>query len=250
MQKEVSNIEWLEFDLLAPYPHIVHGVFLRHGGSSKGDFNSLNLGLDVGDHPDNIKVNREAVSKALNLPQVMYAHQTHGKNIHRVKAKNGHDLPSADALYTTDHNVGLAVTHADCQAAIFYDPVHEAVAVAHAGWKGLSQNIFHRLIETLHLEIGTQSHNLIACIAPSLGPDHAEYKNYKQDFPQDLWGFQEKPNYFNFWQIAEQQLLSCGLNKKNIEISKVCTHCHDQDYFSYRRDKHTGRHATIVAVKG
>ena len=84
----------------------------------------------------------------------------------------------------------------------------------------------------------------------SLGPDHAEYKNYKQEIPQDLWSFQTKPNYFDFWEISKKQLNGCGISEKNIEISCLCTVCNKNDYFSYRADKKTGRNVTIAALKG
>jgi YfiH family protein len=243
-------MEWLEFDLLESFPHVVHGVFLRHGGVSKGPFATLNLSTEVGDHPDHVKLNRESVRKALDVSKILYAHQTHGNNVHRVTAKNADKIPAADALFTTEKNVGLAVTHADCQAAIFYDPVHEAIAVAHCGWKGTAQNIYARVVAAMHQEIGTQAHNLLVCISPSLGPDHAEYKNYKQEIPQDLWSFQVKPNHFDFWGMSKKQLTGSGILEKNIEMAGLCTVCNQSDYFSYRREKKTGRNVTIAALKG
>ena len=219
MEYEKGKIEWMEFDLLEQYPHVVHGVFLRHGGTSAQAFATLNVGDQIGDHPDQVKVNREAVRKALNLPKVLYAHQTHGANVQRISVKNAEKIPAADALFTTERDIGLAVTHADCQAAIFYDPVHEAVAVAHAGWRGSVQDVYGRLVAAMQRDLGTQPHNLLVCISPSLGPDHAEYKNYKQEFPEDFWSFQTKPNYFDFWAISKKQLSGCGILDKNIEIS-------------------------------
>src|SRR3990167_41591 len=149
MEYGKGKIEWIEFDLLEPFPHVAHGVFLRHGGTSGGHFSSLNAGDQVGDHPDCVKVNREAVRKALDIPKILYANQTHGSNVHRITSKNTDKISAADALFTTEKNIGLAVTHADCQAALFYDPVHEAVAIAHAGWKGSRENIYARMIEVM-----------------------------------------------------------------------------------------------------
>ena len=249
MEFEKAKMEWLEFDLLEPYPHVIHGVFLRHGGTSRGAFTTLNVGEGTSDHPDSVKVNREAVRKAVGVEHLVFPHQTHGTNVHRVTAKNLGKAAQADALFTTEKNIGLAVTHADCQAAIFYDPVHEAVAIAHAGWRGSAQNIYARVVEALQRDVGTQPHNLIVCISPSLGPDHAEFKNYKQELPQDFWSFQTKPNYFDFWKISRKQLAACGIPEKNVEITEICTYCNSKDYFSHRRDKETGRHATVVALK-
>ncbi len=247
--EEKKKLEWLEFDLLEPYSHVIHGVFSRHGGRSEGSFATLNLSDSVGDSPDRVKENREAVRRAVGLPKICYALQTHGSNVHRVTAKNLEKIPQADALFTTEKNIGLAITHADCQAAIFYDPVHEAVAIAHAGWKGSAQNLYARVVEAMHRDIGTQAHNLIVCISPSLGPDHAEFKNYKHELPPDLWSFQVKPNYFDFWAISKKQLNGCGIAEKNIEIASVCTLCSQNDYFSYRAHKETGRNATVVGMK-
>ncbi|MDE3047186.1 MAG: peptidoglycan editing factor PgeF [Verrucomicrobiota bacterium] len=243
-------MEWLEFDLLAPYTHVVHGVFLRHGGMSQGPFSSLNLSGDVGDHPDSYKTNRKRVQEALSIPKLIFPHQTHGASVARITAKNLDKPVQADAMFTTEKNIALGVTHADCQAAIFYDPVHEAVGIVHAGWRGLVQNIYARTLEAMQRDIGTRPQNLVVCIAPSLGPDHAEFKNYKQEFPQEFWGSQIKPNYFNLWDIARKQLSALGILEKNIEISEICTQCNDKEYFSYRREKETGRNGTIVALNG
>ena len=247
---EKKKIEWLEFDLLAEYPHVIHGVFLRHGGTSKGHLSTLNVGEGTSDHPDNVKANREQIRKTLELQQIVYPQQTHGTQVHRVTSKNLDKPAAADAMFTTEKGIGLAVTHADCQAAIFYDPVHEAVGVAHCGWRGSAANMYSRMVEAMRREIGTQAQNLIVCISPSLGPDHAEFKNYKQELPQDFWPHQVKPNYFDFWAISRKQLSACGIQDKNIEITETCTYCFPEDYFSYRREKDTGRHATVIALKG
>jgi polyphenol oxidase len=250
MEYDKKKIEWLEFDLLEPYPHILHGVFLRHGGTSQGPCASLNVGNTTSDHPDNVNVNREQIQKMLDLQQVVFPHQVHGTNVQRVNSKNTGKPIQADALFTTEKNVGLGVTHADCQAAVFYDPVHEAVAVAHAGWRGSAQNIYARVVEALQREVGTKPQNLIVGISPSLGSCHAEFKNYKQELPQDFWPFQVKPHYFDFWGISRKQLAACGVLEKNIEIIEICTYCNKDDYFSHRRDKDTGRHGTVIALKG
>ncbi len=248
MAKE--KVQWLEFELLEDYPHVVHGVFLRHGGVSNGAHASLNVSASIGDLPDSVQTNRDLLKGALKVSKLVFPNQTHGSHVERVTAKNADRVPQADAIFTTEKNLALAISHADCQAAIFYDPVHEAIAAVHAGWRGLVQNIYARTLAAMQREIGTQPQNIIVCIAPSLGPDHSEFKNYRQEFPQELWRFQVKPNYFDLWAIGKEQLLTLGVLERNIEITEMCTHCHSDDCFSYRRDKNTGRHGTVVAMKG
>lgn len=248
MPFDKAKLEWLEYELLEQFPHVKHGTFSRHGGVSNGSFSTLNVGEGTSDHPDKVKANRDLLKKTLGISHVVYPHQTHGTNIQRVTTKNVDQLPQADALYTTEKGIGLGIYHADCQAAILYDPVHEAIAVVHCGWRGSTQDFYQRMIQTLHREIGTQPHNLIVCISPSLGPDHAEFKNYKQELPKEFWDYQTKPYYFDFWAISKMQLERCGVLPKNIEIAGVCTCCTPEDYFSYRREKDTGRNATLVAL--
>ena len=248
MPFDKAKLEWLEYELLERYPHVKHGTFSRHGGMSDGRFATLNIGDGTADHPESIKGNREILRKTFGVSQIVYPHQTHGTNVHRVTSKNLDQIPQADALYTTEKGIGLGICHADCQAAIFYDPVHEAIAVVHCGWRGSTQDLYQRVINTLKREIGTQPHNLVVCISPSLGPEHSEFKNYKQELPKEFWEYQTKPMHFDFWAISKMQLERCGVLPKNIEIAGICTFCTLEDYYSYRREKDTGRNATIVAL--
>jgi YfiH family protein len=245
-----AKLEWLEYDLLEKFPHVLHGTVSRHGGVSSGsDYGTLNVGEGTADDREHVKTNRETLRKNFNIPQIIYPHQNHGINVVRINGKNRDQVHQADALFTSEKNVGLAVTHADCQAAIFYDPVHEVVGLAHCGWRGSAQNLYARLIDTLQREVGTQPHNLIACISPSLGPDHSEFKNYKHELPKEFWDYQVKPYHFDFWKISRMQLQKCGVLDKNIEVAEICTVCNTKDYYSHRAHKDTGRNATIVALK-
>ena len=140
------------------------------------------------------------------------------------------------------------IKHADCQAAIFYDPVHHAVSCVHAGWRGNVQNIYAHAIAFMAGKFHSQPADILVCISPSLGPHFSEFKNYKTEFPESFWPFQIRPNYFNLWEISRTQLQECGILPHHIEIASICTYANEQDFFSYRRDKVTGRNATVVAL--
>ncbi len=249
MEFDKDKLQWLEFDLLKEYPWISHGVFLRHGGLSRAPFHSLNLSDAVGDHPDNVKANRELVRQVIKVPQIVYAKQEHKAYVLEITSANISKIPAADALFTRLKDVGLAITHADCQAAIIYDPANEVIAAVHAGYKGLGLNIYKEVIQSLKQKVNSKPKDLIVCISPSLGPDHAEFINYKTELPEYFWEYQKKPQYFDLWMIGVNQLLDIGIQKKNIEISEICTYCTSPDYYSHRKDKKTGRNATIVAMQ-
>lgn len=247
-RKKQDSIQWLEFELLASRPELVHGVFLKTGGVSTGAFTSLNVGDATGDSQEHVQENQEAVRAALKIPRLISAHQEHGNQIEHIV-----NLPvipplTCDGLITAERGMGLMIKHADCQAALFYDPVHRAIAAVHAGWRGNVLNIYKTTIEQMQQQFHTQPKDLLVCISPSLGPEHAEFQNYRDEFPQSFWPFEVSPNYFDLWKIARMQLESCGVLKEHIEVAEICTYAHPNDLFSYRRDKVTGRNGTVIAL--
>ena len=248
MEFEKNRLEWLEFDLLSEHPSLFAGTFLRHGGTSIGNYVSLNTSNNIGDHPDSVKVNREMIRQTIEIPRLSFLNQVHGNEVVEITHDNFQKVFEADAFFTKEKGIALNITHADCQAAVFYDKENDIIAAVHAGWRGLVKNIYKSLVEYLVQNENTKPENLIACISPSLGPQHAEFKNYKEEFPKEYWDYQ-KDKHFDLWAIAKAQLREVGLQDENIEITEVCTYSNPKDYFSYRRDKITGRHATVIANK-
>ncbi len=247
LRKSKEGIDWLEFDLLQAFPHVVHGVFLRHGGASTGEFSSLNMGGSTGDDKESIKNNREKVQHLLSLKELVSSYQVHGDRVAFVP-EDRHLDAGCDGMITSEKNIGLMIKHADCQAAIFFDPLHNAVACVHSGWRGSVQNIYKKTIEAMKAKIGTRPSDLLVCISPSLGPDHAEFIHYKEELPPSFWEFQTRPTYFNFWEISRWQLKEEGVLDHHIEMAQICTYANTSDFFSYRKEKITGRNATVVAV--
>lgn len=246
-RREKEGVHWLEFDLLADFPSLKHGVFLRHGGCSTGAYNSLNLGDRVGDDAAAVARNRQRVADILGIPHLVSLQQCHGNAIHEITSPSQTTL-EGDALTTSQQHIGIAILHADCQAAIFYDPIHHAVANVHAGWRGSVQNIYAETIAFMNKTYGSNPKDLLVGISPSLGPQSAEFINYRKELPEPFWEFQVTPNHFDFWEISRAQLIACGVPSTQIEIAAIDTRTHEQDYFSYRRNQITGRHATVVAL--
>lgn len=246
IRKEKNGIAWLEFPLFQPFPNLVHGVFLRHGGSSSGEFTSLNFSTSVGDSPAAVHANEKKALNLLGLTSAVRGKLCHGKQVALVNDATSPDFP-CDGLLTKTPDIGLLITHADCQAAIFYDPVKCVLANVHAGWRGSIQNIYAETIRLMQLQ-GCCSSDIRVGISPSLGPDEAEFIHYNTELPEQFWRFQIKPKHFDFWSISRMQLEEAGVLPHHIEIAAISTYANPKDYYSYRRDKKTGRHATIAAL--
>ncbi|MFA5249860.1 MAG: peptidoglycan editing factor PgeF [Parachlamydiales bacterium] len=250
MENDTRHLEWIEYDLFEKYPQMVCKTYLRHGGFSTGPLAALNLSNKVGDHPDSVKANRALVLEDLKVKNLVFALQTHSDRLVEVTEENLTNTLEADGLYTRVKNIALGITHADCQAAVFFDPVQQVLGVVHAGWKGLVLDLYGKMVKTLQEEMGVLPENLLVAISPSLGPDHAEFKDYKQDFPEEFWPFQvkDRPKYFNLWKVAIMQLARAGVKENQIEVAQSCTFCEEKDFYSYRRQKLSGRHGTLAAL--
>lgn len=247
LKKKQNGITWFEFEKLQSYPKLRHAVFSRSGGASTGPYLGLNLSDTVGDDEPCVQQNRSMAFSAINLPHpLVIAHQVHGAQVCAVYEPTHEKIANTDGLITNRAAIALGMQHADCQAAIFFDPVTAAIACVHSGWKGNCQNIYKQTIQQMQQHYGSKASNLIVCISPSLGPNRAEFINYKTELPESFWRFGNDQNHFNLWEIARWQLETEGVLPENIELAGICTHSEPEHFYSYRRDKLCGRNLTVV----
>ncbi len=225
-RKKKNGIEWFEFELLQKFPEVRHGVF--------------RLGKEE---------NLPALLGSLGVEKGVKLKQCHRADILEVKK---YDAPlthveNYDGMVTGEREMGLLIRHADCQAAILYDPVANVLGTAHCGWRGSVQNIYQNTIDAM-VSLGADPARLIVCIGPSLGPENAEFKHYREELPQSFWRFQVRPTYFDFWKISTMQLMAAGVPQGQIEIAEICTYGNPETCYSYRRNKATPHHGTVSAL--
>ena len=228
----MDGIHWLEFELFAEQKDLVHGIFLRQD--------------DIYSGPADL--NRRRMLNALNIPRAVSCVQVQGDRVVHV-SEDFKNTEECDGLITKESELALMIRHADCQAAIFYDPIHKALANVHSGWRGNVKNIYRTTVEKMAFEFGTSPQDLLVGVSPSLGPKNSEFKNFRQELPEAFWEFQIKPEYFDLWAIARWQLEQCGILSSHIQIAQVCTYENEQDFYSYRRDKTRYKnHATLAML--
>lgn len=237
-----EHVRYLTYTLLEELPH---GSFLRHGGVSPTPFDSLNFSITPGDDPKHVQKNKELACKAVGLSTLCSLRQIHGDVIH--EAQPGRQFVG-DGLITNQPGLGLFVMHADCQGALFYDPVKKAIAAVHCGWRGSVLNIYQKTIDKMKHHYNCDPSNIRVAISPSLGPQAAEFIHYRQELPEVFWKHQVKETYFDFWDISKMQLKAAGVLEKHLEIAGICTYSNPKDYFSYRRKKKSGRNGSMIAL--
>ena len=214
IEKSLNNNIWFEFSLLQEFP-ISCRVF-----SLKSDTEDYSL------------VGKYISSKQVHGNKVCYAQP---------------NLIS-DGLMTDQLNIGLLSSHADCQIAILYDPIHHVVANVHAGWRGQVQDIYKIAILEMQKKFSSSPKDLIVCISPSLGPKRSEFVHYETELPKHFWPFLDKYKCCNLWELSKWQLMQSGILEEHIEIAETCTYDNPMHFYSYRRDKTIMRNVTISTL--
>lgn len=249
IRKEYDGIHWLEFELLAQFPRLKHAIFLRSGGQSHGPYSSLNLSLHMGDDPSAVRQNIASAKATMDIERLASTIQVHGDHVIAVDRENWQALPAGDALMTREIALGLKVSHADCQGAIFYDPVLHVAATVHCGWRGQVKDIYSKTISALAATYGSKPADLHVAIGPSLGPTHAEFVHFRHEFPTCFWPFESSTNHFDLWALAAWQLSCAGILSHHIQIAHLCTYTQVKDCFSFRRSQGlTGAHGSVAAL--
>jgi YfiH family protein len=202
----------------------------------------------VGDEQDAVASNRRKAFSLFSATSIHEMQQVHGDTIRFVDATSPSVLADCDALLTQTPGCALVVKHADCQAAILFDPHQNAIAAVHCGWRGSVLNIYAATIAAMIEKFGSNPTDLRVAISPSLGPDAAEFQNFRDELPESFWSYGDCKHYFDFWELSQDQLLSAGVERQNIENLRLCTYSDSEKFFSYRRERVTGRHATAVML--
>src|SRR6185312_17495293 len=124
------------------FPEIIAAQSTREGGVSRMPY-GMNLSSHVGDEQKNVDENRRRYYEAVGVPRearFVYQNQIHSANVNLVRGDEGL-VRESDALITTEPNVFLGVTVADCTPILLYDPARKIIAAVHAGWRGTEQMI-------------------------------------------------------------------------------------------------------------
>ncbi|MBL8015986.1 MAG: peptidoglycan editing factor PgeF, partial [Ignavibacteria bacterium] len=203
---------------------------------------------------ENIKQNRARFFGSLGIPEskLVHANQVHGANITRVSKAGLY--PETDALITNTPDIYLVISIADCMPVMLYDPVNNAIANIHSGWRGTQKNIAGNTVERMKEEFGTDAGGLIAFMGPAISK-----KNFEVDedvaamFPAVYTS--RKPDaagkfIVDTGQMVFDQLIDAGVNAANIERCTYCTFDSHEHLHSYRRDKHlSGRMFAVLGMK-
>jgi len=255
-------------------PRVRALVTTRDGGVSEAPFGrwqngadlpgGLNLGMKSGDDPAAVATNRERLLKLAGVSEAAWLEQIHGAGIVRAEdvlaQAHANGAPTrADASVTDRPGTVCVVMVADCMPVLFCDEAGRAVGAAHAGWRGLAAGIVEQTAQRVAELAGVEAGALHAYLGPSIGPDAFEVGADVRDAFMNGVGAAQRDAMANAFvehphnpgkyladlpALARLRLQRLGVTR--IVGGDLCTVTQRERFYSYRRDRETGRMAAMI----
>jgi YfiH family protein len=252
---EAARLDWLVPTWSAP-PHVHGFVTTRNDGNGRGLSMTLDLGpahlssLDDAAR-ETIVANRARVGGFLPSSPV-WLEQVHGTAVASVEARNVKAVrsrpPVADAVVTRLTDVPLAVRIADCLPVLLADDAGIVVGAAHAGWRGLAAGVLEAIVAAMSVNPAS----LVAWLGPAIGPHAFEVGNDVRD----AFGGHDAGALVHFVRAGEGKWMAdlpalarrrlAAANVTRVSGGDTCTWSDATRFFSYRRDRTSGRMAAFV----
>lgn len=244
---------------------VSHGFSTREGGITVDPPKaSLNLSWTRCGSPEEVIANFKifAEGAGIDYDDMAVVNHEHGANVlrianeHRGRGFYKDPLPPCDGIITDDPTVTLVTSHADCGAYFFYDPVHRAIGMAHAGWKGTLLRIGAEMARRMAEEFDTDPSDIIAATGPCICRDCFEVDADLGEKFQSEFGYpgisrpgRQGKAYVDLELAAAVQFVEAGIRPESITLMNACTYENRQHFFSHRRDKGiTGSMAAYIKL--
>ena len=244
---------------------VSHGFSTREGGITVDPPKaSLNLSWTRCGSPEEVIANFKifAEGAGIDYDDMAVVNHEHGANVlriaheHRGRGFYKDPLPPCDGIITDDPTVTLVTSHADCGAYFFYDPVHRAIGMAHAGWKGTLLRIGAEMARRMAEEFDTDPSDIIAATGPCICRDCFEVDADLGEKFQSEFGYpgisrpgRQGKAYVDLELAAAVQFVEAGIRPESITLMNACTYENRRHFFSHRRDKGiTGSMAAYIKL--
>lgn len=233
----------------------------RIGGVSSGCYASNNLGLHVNDDKKSVLENRKQLTQFINnnflqnqndkTITISWMNQVHSDKVKVVKSiADALVVEEVDAQVTREKNIALAVMTADCLPVLLRSIDGDVVAAVHCGWKGLASNVLENTI----LAMNCEPNKIMAWLGPCIGEKCFEVgKEVKQIFEDKnlaLGQFFKQTDEVHYLADLKgiAKFILNQLNVYNVSVNEECTYSNVDKYYSYRKEKITGRMAGVIWI--
>ncbi|MCK9274420.1 MAG: peptidoglycan editing factor PgeF [Syntrophales bacterium] len=185
------------------------------------------------------------------------ATQVHGNKVVVIDNTSQKKPICCDGMVTMNSQIALAVRTADCIPILILDPVKKIIGAVHAGWRGTVLGITAKAIEVLVREFYSDPADIKAAIGPSIGPCCYEVDNSvfeavtDEKLKKEI--FSKSRNRGRLMMDLRKanliQMKERGMMEANIVIVPLCTACHNDLFFSYRKEgSKAGRQLNFIML--
>jgi YfiH family protein len=249
-----NDLLYFEIPELARIKWIRHAFLTRQGGVSLPPYDSLNLSDKNGDRKEFVSRNENLIANTFGFDssRLVLLDQMHQDQILLLE-KPIPLLPSPleyDGLITNSPNTFLGILTADCLPIFVVDQKKKVIAAIHAGRQGTALRIAVKVLKKMEDEFGCSANNLLIAMGSSIGPRC--YEIDERVF-QPEWEPFSVLNAMGKWvvdlaKINIAQMKGEGIQEEQISRIDLCTHCHSDLYFSYRKEGRTGRQLSFIGI--
>ncbi len=201
----------------------------------------------------------QGVESTENFSWILSVKQVHGTEVlvvDRALTSADRFLDGWDALVTDQRGIMVAVRTADCVPVLMHDPTHRVVAAIHVGWRGAVAGIVPKTIALMEARFGSVSNQLRVSIGPSAGVccyevDEPVLDSLRRGFSgweKVIRGRRGGKAYLDLKLLIRRQALEAGSSHPSITTVNLCTICHEDLFFSYRRERAVN--GTMVSAIG
>ncbi|MBF7065171.1 peptidoglycan editing factor PgeF [Aliarcobacter butzleri] len=209
-----------------------------------------NLAYHVGDIKENVDKNRQKLALKYDYKNedLCYMNQIHSANVVVVDENSPKYIDNCDALITKTRNLPLMVMVADCIPILMFDQVKGVIAAIHAGRNSTFLKISEITSKKMIEDFSCKTENIKVIMGPSIQKCCYEVNDELKNIVEKSFGKEfVVGNNIDLQGINKKLLENLGI--KNIEISSICTKCSNKPFFSYRKEKNTGRFAGVITFK-
>ena len=251
VMRSLKTLSKMTTDFIIPIfkniPNISMLQTTRTGGISLNNYNSLNLSMDVNDNPDHVLQNIKSLERF--CPKIQWINQVHGSNVIELPCAN---MRSADAVFTKKIKTVCAIKTADCLPILLTNENGNFVAAIHAGWRSLGLGVIENTVRIINSDS-----EIFAWLGPSIGVEkfvvgHDVYNFFEKNDPDVLDSFIKYQDKYKLClpAAAKKKLINTGVQKifGSTVDDDFCTYNDEKRFFSYRRDKITGRMASLIWI--
>lgn len=260
-----GDLEYIQFKVLNKY-NVKHGITLRRGRVSTGEYESLNFRTLGNDKVENVLKNLNIIKDELELGDICKGRQDHTDRVIVIDENNKNEYlfeklseDKVDGYVVSTPNIATLITTADCNSLIIYDPKRNVIANVHAGWKGVINKIYINAINIMKEKYNSNEKDIIVCIGPSIRKCcfTSKEESFKEKFTSvfnysnEYLSYEDNETFhIDLINILKHELENIGILRENIHVADICTRCNSEDFYSYRAATQSNKkdYATMATV--